>query len=205
MVKTIAKDHALKKEAILSCAVEVFATIGFDRASMNQVAKACGVSKPALYHYFSGKNEILYSILHHHLQGLRDHMLSLEKGERDHEQFLYYAVEEILLFYRGNDNIHALQLHALGQLDQDEQKVLKEHMRELVHYVSELIRAIHPEIFKNNDDNLRMATMSLFGMLNWYYTWNHRRNSADRKAYARYATDILLHGLAGYANKDKGV
>ena len=50
MARTIAKDHGDKRHAILTASSKVFTDVGFDRASMVQVAKACSFSKAALYH-----------------------------------------------------------------------------------------------------------------------------------------------------------
>jgi len=40
-----------------------------------------------------------------------------------------------------------------------------------------------------------MATMSLFGMLNWYYTWNGGRGIKGRKEYANFAVTLFLKGV----------
>lgn len=195
MARTIADDYEQKRNAILGHSAKIFARVGYDRASMNEVAKACGISKAALYHYFPSKNSVLYSILENHLQGLKDHITTLKKLNRNEKAFLAYIVEEILVFYQGNDDIHELQIHAIGQLDKSDQDALKRIMRELVGFVSKQIKNVSPNGFKD-DNTLRMATMSLFGMLNWYYTWNRGRGLVGRRQYARYAANIFLDGVA---------
>ncbi|MEY8840231.1 TetR/AcrR family transcriptional regulator, partial [Cribrihabitans sp. XS_ASV171] len=45
MARTIAKDHDQKRAQILKSAARVFAREGFDRASMTQLARECGISK----------------------------------------------------------------------------------------------------------------------------------------------------------------
>ena len=45
---------------------------GYDRTSMAEVAYASGVSKALLYHYYIGKENLLFDILHAHLQDLMD-------------------------------------------------------------------------------------------------------------------------------------
>jgi hypothetical protein len=37
--------------------------------------------------------------------------------------------------------------------------------------------------------------LSLFGMINWIYTWHNPRVDADAGALARQMGDIFLHGL----------
>ena len=43
----------------------------------------------------------------------------------------------------------------------------------------------------------RIAVLSLFGMMNWIYTWHHPRVDADADALAREMGNIFLRGVAG--------
>ena len=47
-----------RRAAILQAAIDEFSTRGIARASMAKIAAAAGVSRPALYQYFSDKHEI---------------------------------------------------------------------------------------------------------------------------------------------------
>ena len=51
MARSRANDYDDKRQAILDRSAELFSVYGFDRASMNRIAEACGVSKANLYHY----------------------------------------------------------------------------------------------------------------------------------------------------------
>ncbi len=47
-----------RRGAVAQCAIEVFARYGFRRSSMEDIAAAAGMSRPALYQHFSNKAEI---------------------------------------------------------------------------------------------------------------------------------------------------
>ena len=49
-----------KREAVLRTAVQLFLEQGYHRTTLNDVAERLNVTKPALYNYFGGKDEILY-------------------------------------------------------------------------------------------------------------------------------------------------
>mgnify|MGYP001342133819 CR=1 FL=1 len=49
-------------ERILNAAFEHFADNGFEKASMNDIAKIVGISKPALYHHFDSKDSLLETL-----------------------------------------------------------------------------------------------------------------------------------------------
>jgi hypothetical protein len=42
---------------------------------------------------------------------------------------------------------------------------------------------------------LKPVTMSLFGMLNWFYMWHREGRGISRADYARLATGMLVAGV----------
>ena len=55
---------AVKKDVIVSSAAEVFRELGFERASMSQIAARVGGSKATLYGYFASKEELFVAVTH---------------------------------------------------------------------------------------------------------------------------------------------
>jgi AcrR family transcriptional regulator len=55
---------ALKKEEIVVSAAEVFRELGFERASMSEIAARLGGSKATLYGYFDSKEELFVAVTH---------------------------------------------------------------------------------------------------------------------------------------------
>src|ERR1700693_1008369 len=53
------RDPETKREAVLQTAAELFLEKSYGRTSMNDVAERLNITKPALYHYFHNKEEIL--------------------------------------------------------------------------------------------------------------------------------------------------
>jgi len=49
-----------KREAVLRTAVALFLEQGYHRTTLNDVAERLNITKPALYNYFRGKDEILF-------------------------------------------------------------------------------------------------------------------------------------------------
>lgn len=47
-----------KRRSILDAAAPVFGDVGYERASIESIAAAAGVSKPTIYSYFGGKEEL---------------------------------------------------------------------------------------------------------------------------------------------------
>ncbi|WP_353147043.1 TetR/AcrR family transcriptional regulator [Pollutimonas bauzanensis] len=55
----------MRRNAIMAVALEVFRELGFEAASMSQIAARVGGSKATLYNYFSSKEELLLQAMLH--------------------------------------------------------------------------------------------------------------------------------------------
>ena len=194
MARPIAKDHDLKRGAILKTAARTFADEGFDRASMAGLARACGISKSLIYHYYPSKEALLYDILFTHLSALKEAVEGVGRGE-DAEADLRAVIHMILEAYRHADAEHKLQLEALSALPEAERKTLEALQRDLVRLVSATLSRSAPGLFAARPDSLRPTAMSLFGMLNWVYMWHRPSGGISRADYADMATDLMLGGL----------
>lgn len=197
MARTIAKDHDEKRSSIQHTAAKVFADTGFDRASMTQLAKACGISKAAIYHYYDSKDDLLFDILETHLKDLRDRVAMVTQDGKSPEAYLRAVILEILMAYRGADDYHRVQANALGVLAPDQQRVLMDCQRALLRQVTGAVRAVVSPEIADDKQRLRSITMSLFGMLNWYYMWNTGKGIETRKEYADTVGDLIMNGVNG--------
>src|SRR5436190_3563839 len=62
-LRLVTEEESSKRRQILDGASKVFMDLGFDGASMGEIARAAGVSKGTLYVYFSDKNRLFEAIV----------------------------------------------------------------------------------------------------------------------------------------------
>ena len=194
MARPRSADYDDKRQAILAHSAEVFAKHGYDRASMAEVAQACGVSKALLYHYYVNKAELLFDILHAHLQVLVDAVHAVDKALPPRAR-LRGLIGALLEAYRDADNEHKIQLNELSKLPPKRQKVLTDMERELVRLFADAIGAVNPALAGDNA-LLKPVTMSLFGMVNWHYMWFREGKALTREDYADLVTTLVIEGAA---------
>jgi AcrR family transcriptional regulator len=194
--RTIAKDHDDKRSQILNKAAGIFARDGYDRASMNQIAEACGISKANIYHYYRGKDALLFDLLDGYLSVLRDRVLGADDPSLPPEERFRRTVREILRAYAGADDHHRVQVSGLASLPDAQQEILRGYQRDLVSHLSGILAQIAPASLAEGT-RLRSATMSVFGMLNWYFMWNPGAGPKAREEYATFVADLALRGLLG--------
>ena len=63
------------KQEIIGAALELFSTQGYEATSVSQIADAVGIRKASLYSHFSGKQEILDSLLQTVLEQYEKHSI----------------------------------------------------------------------------------------------------------------------------------
>ena len=195
MARTIAKDYDKKRGQILKTAAKVFAEAGFDRASMSQLAKACNISKANIYHYYDGKDALLFGVLDTYLRELRDRLQKVNGDGLTPDAHLSVLVKEVLLAYHGADDEHRVQAAGISSLLPEQQKILRGYQRDMVEQMSDVVKAVAPEKYAQNPQRLLETTMSIYGMLNWYYMWNRDPSEEARITYAKTVTDLVLNGI----------
>lgn len=188
MARGLARDHDEKRRTLRKGAAAYFAAHGFDRASMTGAARACGVSKALIYHYWGSKEDLLCDILTDHLGAL----VAVVEGAKG--EGMRGLIRVILAAYEDADAEHKLQLHALSVLPADRQAPLIALQRRLVEVMSGAVADLCPD---QSPDRLRALTMSVFGILNWFYMWHRPGKGLDRAAYAELASDFVAGGLRG--------
>src|SRR5262245_4805346 len=62
-IRSSVEEDGSKRRQILDGARKVFMDLGFDGASMNEIARAAGVSKGTLYVYFADKSRLFEAIV----------------------------------------------------------------------------------------------------------------------------------------------
>jgi AcrR family transcriptional regulator len=78
--KSILKDQAfqLREQAILDATTSILGSKGYDLMTMDDVAKAVGISKPSLYKHFKSKEELVGEALIRLIDGAIQYLAGLD-------------------------------------------------------------------------------------------------------------------------------
>src|SRR5579863_6741866 len=83
-----AEDEGAKRRQIVDGARAMFLAQGFDAASMNDIARAAGVSKGTLYVYFKNKEELFEAIVQQECEAQAEGIFELNPNDHDVEAVL---------------------------------------------------------------------------------------------------------------------
>ncbi|MFC7704343.1 TetR/AcrR family transcriptional regulator [Plastorhodobacter daqingensis] len=194
MARTRATDFEEKQRGILRGAAAVFAELGMEKASMAQIAAHCAVSKALLYHYYPGKDALIFDIIRTHLVELDSAVEAADRPDLPPPDRLRLLVRQVLESYRDADDYHKVQLNATAALSETQLAEIQALERRIVRRFSDVIREINPDLSKGRP-LLMPVTMSLFGMMNWVYMWFRDGGPISREDYANVATTLILEGI----------
>lgn len=194
MARPRATDYEDKQRAILDSAAAVISDIGIDKASMSRIASSGRFSKALLYHYYDSKDALIFDIVRVHLVELDNQLELIDDPSVPPEDRLNRLITRTLQNYLETESYHKVQLNIAGVLAEEQMKDIRIIERRIVSRFSNLISMINPAL-ANNRSQLMPVTMSLFGMLNWAYTWFREDGDLSRKDYAQMVTRLLLQGV----------
>jgi AcrR family transcriptional regulator len=178
---------------ILDHATEVFCEKGYEGASMRDLARASGMSLAGLYHYFKSKERLLFLVQKNTFTTILEKLKTRLHHGTDPEQCIRIFILNHLEYFMSN---------------QQGLKVLSHEDESLKNGLSSEIAAIKREYYRiclglmedlrgkrGLDFNTRTAVMSLFGMINWIYTWYNPRIDGNAETLAERMGDIVLNGI----------
>jgi TetR/AcrR family transcriptional regulator, cholesterol catabolism regulator len=192
-------DRRLGK--ILVHATEVFYEKGYEGASMRDLARSSGMSLSGLYYYFESKEKLLYLIQKHTFSTIVERLRERLDDVSDSEQRIRVFILNHLEYFLANRKAMKVLSHEAEVLKNgfgaEVAAIKREYYRICVALLDDFKRA------KRLEFSSRMAVLSLFGMMNWIYTWYNPRVDADAEELSRGMADILLQGISTAAERHR--
>jgi len=161
-----------KLEAILKCAAKIFAEKGFHSTSIRDISRETGMSLAGLYYYFRTKEELLFLIQERCFLTLLQRWETAVSPDADARLRIRVFAENHLGFFLHNMHEMKVMAHEDESLTGEFQEKMLVLKRRYVKILMDLIGEVQGRESGRVID-LRAATFSLFGMMNWIYTWYH--------------------------------
>jgi AcrR family transcriptional regulator len=190
---------------ILGHATEVFYTKGYAGASMRDLSRSSGMSLAGLYYYFESKEKLLYLIQKHTFSTV---MSQLQERLRE----VNHPEERVRVFIRNHLEYFLANLKAMKVLSHEDEALtgpLAAEIAAMKRDYYRIIRGLVEDLRRqgkgsNGEVSSRVAALSLFGMMNWIYTWHNPRRDAGAQELADGMADIFLRGLLGASASNPG-
>jgi AcrR family transcriptional regulator len=186
-----------RRDEILEIAVGLFATHGYHGVSMDDIGAAAGVTGPALYHHFRGKEAMLIAALNPVSEGLLTGSQARVAELADEPvQALESLVEFHVGFALANPAVIALHLHELDRLPEEPRRQIRRLQRLYVEVWVQILTAVRAEL---DAAEARVLAHAAFGLMN---STPFLGGEVDRARRAQLLQAATLAALLGAASGD---
>lgn len=190
MARPKSADHAQQRERILEAGVHAFARSGYASASMATLAADCGTSKAGIYHYFAGKDAILFEALEAYTRRLLQVVQQVEARALPARDTLSGMVQALMTEYRDARDQHVCLLNDVAFLAEPQRRIIEDQQRMIVNVLARAVERATPGRFAAHE--LKPATMALFGMINFTFAWLRSDGPMSHEHYADLVIQIWL-------------
>lgn len=185
----------IRRRQILDTAVGIFYEIGFEGASLRDLAEKVGINKATLYHYFDSKEEILFQILDEVGQSLLGGLEEARRSSNDPLECLKAMIRFQIYYMEAN-------LEGI--------KVLVEELKCLGNEMAEKVKEVQAQILKLYENvladcmktgrvrklHLATAAFAILGQINWLYQWYKPEGSLSIRTVADEVMTIIFDGIS---------
>jgi AcrR family transcriptional regulator len=197
VARTRAPSFEHQRASILHAAARLFAERSFEGASMAELAQACGVSKPLLYHYYRDKQHILFDIADSYMDRLLAIVAEVRARKLPAEENLRALIARFMQEYQHSQAQHMVLVQDVKFLADLHRAQVTGKEREVVDAFAQAIAALRPR-FRRRALRVPLA-MILFGMINWTFTWLRSEGPLTYEDMAQVVSEIFLRGVTDAA------
>jgi AcrR family transcriptional regulator len=186
-------DRQLGK--ILEHATEVFCNKGYAGASMRDLSRATGMSLAGMYHYFGSKERLLFLVQKHTFSTILSRVRDRLSAGENAEQGIHLFIVNHLEYFLEHQQAMKVLSHEDDVLEGEYGREIARIKREYYQTCRELMDRYKKE--KGLEFDSRTAVLSLFGMMNWIYTWYNPRLDGKAERLAQDMSKIFFRGIGG--------
>lgn len=177
------------RDVMLREAARLFATHGFRGTSVEDIGSACGVSGPAVYKHFTGKDEILARLLVDISEQLVDGGRQVVSAAATAAAALDQLVEFHTDFALAERDVIRVQDRDLPSLNERDRARVRRLQRTYVELWTSVLLQVAPAL---GQETARLRTQAVFGLLN-----STPHSARGREEARRQLVAMALRALIG--------
>lgn len=186
----------LVREQLIDIAASLFESMGFEQTSMNDIARALGLGRSAVYHYFGSKEEILAALVESEsvTPSTELEQISAADGLSATEKLRRAIVGGVTRRLSGKSRFNILSRlePQIPDALRPQYNVGRRHILDL--YVGMIKDGIASGEFRQVD--AKMAAFAVIGMANWTSNWYSATGSKTPAEIGLMVADFAIHALA---------
>lgn len=176
-------------------ATRLFAERGFAGTSLQDIADALGITRPALYYYVKSKDELLAKLVTEVTNGPLEELTALvERPELDAVAALRGVVDVLVRRRTTQPERFRLLIRSEAELPEGLMSAYDESRRAVLKTIAGVVeRGIRAGQFRPVD--ARVAALGVLGMCNWVAWWFHPGGRESAEAVTEQFADMAIGAL----------
>jgi len=181
----------LKRERIISTALELFNENGLNNTTLFAVAEKMNVTKPFIYTHFKSKNELLAEICSRGIRASLNVLDSVVASEGSATEKLRVFAHEFMLAVIENQSHIAIYTREEKNLALESKKAIQKMRREFDRKFCTLLeQGVTDGEFQVAD--VRLTALSIGGLISWSYVWYRPDGRLSKKETADHVAELVL-------------
>ena len=194
MARTKAAGFDKQRAAIRDAAASEFADKGYAAATISDIARACGVSKALMYHYYRDKEHLLADIAESYIERLQAIVDGVRGEAPPAAAHLRRLIELFMVEYENSAARHRVLVQDVKYLQRVHRSRVLVKERKVVLGFADVVAKLAPQT--DRKELIKPLTMILFGMINWTFTWLKDKGPLTYADMAPIVADLFLGGVA---------
>ncbi len=194
-VSAMPKSKNLKKrEEIYDIIAHLFARKGYHSTSMRDIARDLGMNQSSLYHYFKGKEAMLFKLMNDAMDEALVIIEDICGADITPEEKLTSVLVYYTKYFAGEQEREILLVNEMGSLKGEFQRILIEKQRRYVR----LIRSILDELAdqgRMKNIHPTIALFAFFGMVHYTIKWYDKDGPVSLDELANSFLEIFTKGV----------
>ena len=180
---------------------ELFSKKSYVETSLKEIAEATNLSKGCIFHYFSTKDEVLFSMLNRFMsEGVEEIRRQLQELKSPDLKILCLIRHTINHYIEKPAEAKTL-FRDYRLLSSQHLQTIKEKERSYVAMAKEALKELLGPAFSS--DLLTVAALLLMGMCGWAFSWYDPRGSLGADELTEMMYSIFLRGIESYSKQTK--
>jgi AcrR family transcriptional regulator len=188
-------DPKHRRRAILETAARVICERGYEGASIQDIADACGLTKAGLYHHIRSKEHLLLEIMNYGMDVFEEQVLHPVLGVADPLERLKSCMEKnIRLVTRGWSKEVTIILHEHATLTGEARAQINARKKRYVRFLEgSFAEAARAGQIRNVQP--KVATFAFLGAVLWIYKWYKPDGAVNEDELVREMQGLFFGGL----------
>lgn len=167
---------------------------GDHQINMTDIARAAGIAKPTLYHYFKSREEIIFSIHMTLFELMRDQLAERIATESRPDEQLRGVFRDIFAQLHSHPGHTRVFREHFRRLSPERKKIVLEQEGQYEAAVRTILaNGVEQGIFKPL--NPKLASLALFGMAYWAYEWYNPEGERSAEDLADQFYTYFIDGI----------